>query len=245
MAESFNNQSPYLYADNNPIRYIDYMGMNAEEKDDEKEKEEEARPWYLIYYQNLGYDVETFDDVKSVVDKMMNEDASSGELEDEGDYFPIFNAFLSTTVSLLGGEAGVNYSIRQMKRLQAESMVLARNIGQKGPFGNFSASINKLKGLGTGLKWGGIGSGVAGIAFSGFQYYQGNIGVERFGLDATVSGFTLIPGVGPFIGLNYLIIDNTIGVDGAKDHMINHAIDRSKLIKRGINPGPGIGRIMR
>jgi hypothetical protein len=54
------------------------MGMNAEEKDDEKEKEEEARPWYLIYYQNLGYDVETFDDVKSVVDKMMNEDAANG-----------------------------------------------------------------------------------------------------------------------------------------------------------------------
>lgn len=41
-----------------------------------------------------------------------------------------------------------------MKQLEAASMDLARNIGQKDPFGNYSASINKLKGLRTGLKWG-------------------------------------------------------------------------------------------
>ena len=32
MAETFNNQSPYLYAYNNPVRFIDFMGMNAEDK---------------------------------------------------------------------------------------------------------------------------------------------------------------------------------------------------------------------
>jgi len=95
------------------------------------------------------------------------------------------------------------------------------------------------------LRWVGIGSGIGGIGFSMYQYRQGNIGVERFALDATVTGFTLIPGVGPYIGLNYLIIDNTIGIDNAKDYMINDAIERSQLIKQGINPGPGIGRTMR
>lgn len=55
----------------------------------------------------------------------------------------------------------------------------------------------------------------------------------------------MIPGVGPYIVLNYLINDNTIGVDGAKDFMINHAIERSELIKQGFNPGPGIGRTKR
>ena len=132
-----------------------------------------------------------------------------------------------------------------MKRLRAESMVLARNIGHKDSLGNYSSSINKLKGLGTGLRWVGTGSGLAGVGFSTYQYMQGNIGAERFGLDATIGGFTLIPGVGPFIGLNCLIIDNTIGVDGAIDYMINHAIKRSEFIKQGINPGPGIGRTMR
>jgi hypothetical protein len=172
-------------------------------------------------------------------------DKSTTESENTGDYFPVFNTLLSSTVTILGGEAGVNYSLRQMKRLQSESMVLARNIGQKGPFGNYSSSINKLKGLGTGLRGVGMGSGLAGVGFSIHQYMQGNIGAERFGLDAAVGGFTLIPGVGPFIGLNYLIIDNTIGVDGAIDYMINHAIQRSELIKQGVNPGPGIGRTMR
>ena len=32
MAEAFNSQSPYLYAYNNPIRFTDYMGMNAEDE---------------------------------------------------------------------------------------------------------------------------------------------------------------------------------------------------------------------
>lgn len=29
-AEEFSHQSPFVYADNNPIRFIDYMGMNAD-----------------------------------------------------------------------------------------------------------------------------------------------------------------------------------------------------------------------
>jgi RHS repeat-associated protein len=30
LAEKFSHQSPYVYADNNPVRFIDYMGMNAD-----------------------------------------------------------------------------------------------------------------------------------------------------------------------------------------------------------------------
>ena len=86
LAEMFTHQSPYVYADNNPVRYIDYMGMNAEEKDDKEDEEEEPLPWYIRYYQNLGYDVETFEDVQSVVDKMMNEDSSDKNLPNTLDY---------------------------------------------------------------------------------------------------------------------------------------------------------------
>ncbi len=40
MAETFNNQSSYLYAYNNPVRFTDFMGMNA----DDKVKDEEQEP---------------------------------------------------------------------------------------------------------------------------------------------------------------------------------------------------------
>jgi hypothetical protein len=45
MAETFNNQSPYLYAYNNPVRFTDYMGMNAEDevKDEDPPKKEEPK----------------------------------------------------------------------------------------------------------------------------------------------------------------------------------------------------------
>ena len=39
LAENYNQQSPFLYAYNNPIRYTDYLGLGAE---DEVEEEEEV-----------------------------------------------------------------------------------------------------------------------------------------------------------------------------------------------------------
>ena len=38
-AEKYDNQSPYLYAHNNPIRYADYLGLGAEDQVDKKEEE--------------------------------------------------------------------------------------------------------------------------------------------------------------------------------------------------------------
>jgi hypothetical protein len=38
LAENFPHQSPFVYANNNPIRFIDFMGMNAQDPDKEKEQ---------------------------------------------------------------------------------------------------------------------------------------------------------------------------------------------------------------
>jgi RHS repeat-associated protein len=47
-AEKYDNQSPYLYAHNNPVRYTDYLGLGAEDevdkdKDKDKKKEDEEK----------------------------------------------------------------------------------------------------------------------------------------------------------------------------------------------------------
>jgi RHS repeat-associated protein len=66
MAETFNNQSPYLYAYNNPVRFTDYMGMNAEDK--VKEEEQDPPP----EQQNMD-------------EQQTNEPENGGDTEDGGD----------------------------------------------------------------------------------------------------------------------------------------------------------------
>jgi hypothetical protein len=43
LAEQFAFQSPFVYAANNPIRFIDYMGMNAEEPDEEEQRRQQEQ----------------------------------------------------------------------------------------------------------------------------------------------------------------------------------------------------------
>ncbi|GEM_PF-3281202 len=91
MTEKFTQQSPYVYADNNPVRYIDYMGMNAREEVDGEDDDEEEKKYnwidYLIsYYQSRGYDVETLDDVQSVIDETKEEFSDWGIKQEDVDF---------------------------------------------------------------------------------------------------------------------------------------------------------------
>ena len=43
LVEDYSNQSPFLYAYNNPIRYTDFLGMGAEDEVDEKENNDKEK----------------------------------------------------------------------------------------------------------------------------------------------------------------------------------------------------------
>ena len=105
-AEKYTFQSPYLYAYNNPIRYTDMLGLGAndEVEDDEEEEEKPDEQKLIEYYQNLGYDVNNFDDVKNVVDEAKYNDKNRDGVPDGYQY--------STTLELdinmsLGLQLGV------------------------------------------------------------------------------------------------------------------------------------------
>ena len=81
LAENYSFQSPFLYAYNNPIRYTDYLGLGA--NDEVEEDEEKTDNQKLIeYYQNLGYDVNSIDDVQEIVSKQEKLNNVLNELSD-------------------------------------------------------------------------------------------------------------------------------------------------------------------
>ncbi len=65
--EEFSHQSPFVYADNNPIRFIDFMGMNAD-------------VWQLDENDNLVRTKETEDDFNVFIDSDGNEIFRTNEM---------------------------------------------------------------------------------------------------------------------------------------------------------------------
>ena len=136
------------------------------------------------------------------------------------------NWFLGSTAGILGGQNGIKGSLSILNGLQAESNALKLGL-------NYSRQINLVSKIGTGIKWFGRSSAAFSVLYSGSQFLSGQISGGKFGLDATITGASFIPVVGPAIGLQYFIIDNTIGVGNFSNMMINQEIQRSNMINNG------------
>lgn len=81
LSESFNNQSPFVYADNNPVNLIDFMGMNADgytidEKGELNRVNDTGGKNYDVLYTKKNYN------------KAVNETKATGEKNDYGNPEP-------------------------------------------------------------------------------------------------------------------------------------------------------------
>lgn len=151
-------------------------------------------------------------------------------------YFPVFNTFFSDAASRLS--RGMDGLIRNMERLKSESKALARGIGQKGPFGNYSSSLNKMNSISSGLRWVGRFGPLINAGRSIYLYDQNKIGEVRLGYDLTVSGISYFPFVGPAISFFNLLIDHTIGIENAHQFIIDEEIHRANMARSGFMPPP-------
>jgi len=137
------------------------------------------------------------------------------------------NWFLGSTAGMLGGKHGINGALNNFKSLAAQYPSL-----------NFGREIRLTQNISSGLKWFGRGSAAFSVGFSYFQYRSGQISGAKFGLDAAITGASFTPFIGLYIGAQYFVIDNTIGVDNFSNMMISQEIQRANMINSG-NLGVG------
>lgn len=83
------------------------MGMSAEEPDEENDEEnfDWAAAWreaQKTNHHSISINFNSSDEG----------DKASTEIENSGDNFPFFNFFLSSTFTIMEGEAEVNYALR-------------------------------------------------------------------------------------------------------------------------------------
>jgi RHS repeat-associated protein len=272
IADLFSWQSSYAYAGNNPIRYIDFMGMSpvgadgltndqwletsrpgadpelkkkyiAQNRNQEHQKRQMASvfsmsPEELSKRGFSGYYVTNSDGeiLSHTVDGMGTFYSGGGDQNDGGALNAgHVNWFLGSTAGILGGNNGINGVLNNFKSLAAQYPSL-----------NFSREIRLTQNISTGLKWFGRGAGAFSVGFSYYQYRSGQISGKKFGLDAAITGASFTPVIGWYIGAQYFVIDNTIGVDNFSNIMINQEIHRANMINSsnwgmGFYPHVGMG----
>jgi len=89
-----------------------------------------------------------------------------------------------------------------------------------------SKAASKVKGLG-------FISASVGLMYSYQDYKNGAILESKFAMDIAMTAYSYVPGVGWAAGLQYYIIDNTVGYDNFMNSLSKEGIDRANNINQG------------
>lgn len=131
--------------------------------------------------------------------------------------FGHINYFFGGAVGILGGKQGVQGILDFLGTCTAD----------------MTKEIDFFSGIGKGLKWTGRIATSVGFLYSLHLHSEGKISDFKLGTDGIVSVATLFPGAGVFVGGQYFLIDNTIGVDNFNNMIINNAMQRINMINEG------------
>ena len=260
LASGFPGISAYAYCYNSPTMYVDPWGLAATEYRD-KETGDLIRDVDDGIDQVVDVDKNQFinreasfnREGKSLSNKSDAKEFAKGYENESKKYESIVFERVNNSENKNGSQTSffmnmganltkdriIDKSIRHLEQAEDISRNTARGIGQKGPFGNYSSAINKMKNIKIGLKWIGRGTALYGMYSSWNQYNDGLIGPERLTLDFSVHTFSSIPGAGHYIGLQYFAIDNTVGVKRLNNYLKENAIKRAEKMKTGFYPAPG------
>jgi len=150
-----------------------------------------------------------------------------GEVASGGGYvLSHANYWLGLSTTFLAGGRGFGMTLDNFKSLQATSDYYKWGL-------SYSKEIAKTSNWIKGLKIGGVVTSGVSLMLTYNDWKAGEISDGKFGLDAGMTLYSHVPVIGWAAGLQYYIIDNTIGFENFMNIQINLANEQANMINNG------------
>ncbi len=211
-------------------------GSDEAEKTDSKEKDK-LPAWLISFNKKNKLKIKMFGsslkrDIKSTLPSLSesvdaNSNVSSNmSTTSQGSRLFHANYWLGLSTTFLAGGRGFGMTLDNFKSLQTTSDYYKWGL-------SYSKEIAKTSNWIKGLKIGGVVTSGVSLMFTYNDWEAGKISDGKFAIDAGMTLYSHFPVVGWAAGLQYYIIDNTIGYENFMDIQINQANERANMINNG------------
>lgn len=166
---------------------------------------------------NINYFNVDYDAAAKSVDRGINR---AREISQHSNYVIGFSS------SLIAGSNGLKATKEFFKTLQTNSDLFGWGLDYSNEMSKVSKAASKVKALGF------VTSSVS-LMYSFEDYNNGAITGSKFAMDIAMTAYSYVPGVGWAAGLQYYIIDNTVGYNNFMNYLSKEGIDRANNINQG------------